>query len=132
MHNNNSIQNVKVLDLVLEKRWWNLIASGYKTEDYRLVNRWTILRLINEGYHPCFDTDDIVTDFVAWFNFTKLDRKLLFRNYDVVCFHLVYPDIKMSFKIDSISVKHGEFCRLIWGADPDKFYFVIKLGERIG
>ena len=131
MHNNNSIQNVKVLDLVLEKRWWNLIASGDKTEEYRLVNRWSILRLINEEYHICFDTDDIVTDFMAWYNFTKLDRNKIFRGYDVVCFHLVYPDIRMSFKIESITVKHGEFCSLIWGADPDKYYFVIKLGERI-
>ena len=131
MHNNNSIQNVKVLDLVLEKRWWNLIASGDKTEEYRLVNRWSILRLINEEYHICFDTDDIVTDFMAWYNFTKLDRNKIFRGYDVVCFHLVYPDISMSFKIEAISVKHGEFCSLIWGADPDKYYFVIKLGERI-
>ena len=131
MHNNNSIQNVKVLDLVLEKRWWNLIASGDKTEEYRLVNRWSILRLINEEYHICFNTDDIVTDFMAWYNFTKLDRNKIFRGYDVVCFHLVYPDIRMSFKIESITVKHGEFCSLIWGADPDKYYFVIKLGERI-
>lgn len=131
MHNNNSIQNVKVLDLVLEKRWWNLIASGDKTEEYRLVNRWSILRLINEEYHICFDTDDIVTDFMAWYNFTKLDRNKIFRGYDVVCFHLVYPDIRMSFKIESITVKHGEFCSLIWGAAPDKYYFVIKLGERI-
>lgn len=131
MHNNNSNQNVKVLDLVLEKRWWNLIASGDKPEEYRLVNRWSILRLINEEYHHCFDTDDIVTDFMAWFNFTKLDRNIIFRGYDIVCFHLVYPDIKMSFKIESISVKHGSFCSLIWGADPDKYYFVIKLGERI-
>ena len=131
MHNNNSIQNVKVLDLVLEKRWWNLIASGDKTEEYRLVNRWSILRLINEEYHICFNTDDIVTDFMAWYNFTKLDRNKIFRGYDVVCFHLVYPEISMSFKIEAISVKHGEFCSLIWGADPDKYYFVIKLGERI-
>lgn len=131
MHNNNSNQNVKVLDLILEKRWWNLIASGDKTEEYRLVNRLSILRLINEVYHPCFDTDDIVTDFMAWYNFTKLDRDIIFRGYDVVCFHLVYPDIRMSFKIESITVKHGEFCSLIWGAVPDKYYFVIKLGERI-
>ena len=131
MHNNNSNQNVKILDLVLEKRWWNLIASGDKTEEYCLVNRWSILRLINEEYHPCFDTDDIVVDFMAWYHFTKLDRNKIFLGYDVVCFHLVYPDIKMSFRIEAITVKHGEFCSLIWGADPDKYYFVIKLGERI-
>ena len=131
MHNINSNQNVKILDLVLEKRWWNLIASGDKTEEYHLVNRWSILRLINEEYHACCDTVDIVTDFMAWYNFTKLDHKKIFRGYDVVCFHLVYPDIRMSFKIESITVKHGEFCSLIWGAAPDKYYFVIKLGERI-
>lgn len=131
MHNNNSIQNVKVLDLVLDKRWWNLVASGDKTEVYRIINRLSILHLINEEYYPCFDTWDIVNDFIFWYNFTKLDSKIIFRNYDVVCFHLVYPDISMSFKIESITVKHGEFCSLIWGADPDKYYFVIKLGERI-
>lgn len=131
MHYNNSNQNFKVLDLVLDELWWNLVASGDKTEYYRLVNRWSILRLINEEYHPCFDTDDIVTDFMAWYNFTKLDCVKIFRGYDVVRFHLGYPDVRMIFKIDSINVKHGEFCNLIWGADPDKYYFEIKLGERI-
>lgn len=132
MHYNNSNQNFKVLDLVLDELWWNLVASGDKTEYYRLVNQWSILRLINEEYHPCFDTDDIVTDFMAWYNFTKIDRNKIFRGYDVVRFHLGYPDVRMMFKIDSINVKHGEFCNLIRGADPDKYYFVIKLGERIG
>lgn len=131
MHYNNSNQKFKVLDLVLDERWWNLVALGDKTEYYRLVNRWSILRLINEEYHPCFDTDDIGTDFMAWYNFTKLDRNKIFRGYDVVCFHLGYPDVRMTFKIESINVKHGEFCSLIWGADPDKYYFEIKLGERI-
>lgn len=131
MHYNNSNQNFKVLDLVLDERWWNLVALGDKTEYYRLVNRWSIMRLINEEYHPCFDTVDVVTDFMAWYNFTKLDRNKIFRGYDVVRFHLGYPDVRMTFKIESINVKHGEFCSLIWGADPDKYYFEIKLGERI-
>lgn len=131
MLNNNSINNDKVLDLVLNKRFWNSVASGDKTEVYRIINPLSILHFINEEYHPCFDTWNIVNDFIFWYNFTKLDRNIIFRGYDVVCFHLLYPEISMSFKIEAISVKHGEFCSLIWGADPDKYYFVIKLGERI-
>lgn len=131
MHNKENNRNDKVLDLVLDERWWNYVKSGDKKEEYRLVTRWSILRFINEDYHCCFNTEDIVTDFMAWYHFTKLDYELIFRHYDVVRFHLGYPIITMSFKIESIRVKSGEFCSLIWGADPDKYYFVIKLGERI-
>lgn len=131
MHNDNYNQETKVLHLVLNEERWDLIKSGYKTEDYRLVNRWSILKFIKKEFHPCFDTEDIDTDFLAWYHFTKLDRKSLFSNYDVVCFHLGYPDIKMSFKIESISLKVGELCSLICGCDTEKYYFVIKLGELI-
>lgn len=131
MHNKINNQNCKVLDLVLKRRWWNLIASGDKSEEYRLVKRYWILRLINKEYHRSFVSDDIVTDFMAWYNFTKLDHNVIFRDYNVVCFRLGYTNIKMSFKIESIKVKHSEFCNTTWGAEPDEFYFVIKLGERI-
>lgn len=131
MHNKEINQNNKVLDLVLDKQWWEYVKSGDKTEDYLLVTPRSILRFIKEEYHPCFNTGDIVSDFMAWYHFTKLGYKLIFRDYDTVCYHLVYPNIKMSFRIESIRVKSGELCSLIWGADPDKYYFVIKLGERI-
>ena len=27
---------------------------------------------------------------------------------------------------------YGEVCRQDWGVEPNKYYFVIKLGERVG
>ena len=37
----------------------------------------------------------------------------------------------MTFKITSMNVMYGEVCRQDWGAEPNKYYFVIKLGERV-
>ena len=54
---------------------------------------------------------------------------IAFRSYENVCFHLGYTNNTMTFKITSMNVMYGEVCRQDWGAEPNKYYFVIKLGE---
>lgn len=60
-------------------------------------------------------------------------RYLKYTDFDTVVFTLGYPrkdDIsrRMEFKVSDISIDCG---KPEWGAEPDKKYFVIKLGERI-
>ncbi|MBR1775213.1 MAG: hypothetical protein IJ759_06765 [Bacteroidales bacterium] len=112
---------MKTLHLVLKKQWFDMIASGEKTEEYREIKPYWQKRICincNELYceRPCLDCyrNDMNT----------------FNHYDTVTFYLGYKKDrpKMTFKIRYISVGYG---KEEWGAEKGKVYFVIKLGERI-
>ena len=123
----------KTLHLVLKRKWWDIIASGEKKEEYREVCHYWARRLLNEQY--CWYTlnTDYPKDFLGWIR-EHLDRRadIQFRPFEKVCFHLGYTNNTMTFKITSMNVMYGDVCRQGWGAEPNKYYFVIKLGERIG
>lgn len=105
---------MKTLHLGLEKQWFEMIASGEKTEIYIETDFYWKKRICincNELYcKQCLDCNR--NDF----NF-----------YDTVTFYFGYEP-KMTFKIRDISVGYG---KEKWGAKKGKVYFVIKLGERI-
>jgi hypothetical protein len=61
-----------ILHLVLKKKWYDMISSGEKKEEYREIKPYWIKRL-------------------------SQDKK-----YDVVCFHLGYTNTTLSFLIESI------------------------------
>lgn len=94
---------MKVLHLTLKKKWFDMIASGEKTEEYREMKAYWYDRLMydtGEGFH------------------------------EVVEFRHGYAKDapRMRFAIDDITETTG---RAEWGAEPGVEYFVIKLGERI-
>ena len=89
-----------------------MIESGEKKEEYRTQSDYWIKKLVDGEYYGS----------------DGLDRYKPFEN---VCFHLGYTNNTMTFKITSMNVMYGEVCRQDWGAEPNKYYFVIKLGERV-
>lgn len=119
------------LHLILKRKWWDMIASGEKKEEYRAVNPYWANRLIDRKYSSYFNKDSFVSVFLAFLSFRMIDSRLAFRNYESVCFHLGYSNKTMSFKIDTILIKRSDKCRQDWGAEPKRYYFVIRLGERI-
>lgn len=110
----------RILHLVLKRKWWDMIASGEKKEEYRDFNEyWTkrILILSEQGkkkshYFEILDEEEIVE----------------YKDFDAICFHKGYTNTTMTFENDGIEINHG---REEWGAEHDKLYFVIKLGKRI-
>ena len=98
---------MRELKLVLKKRWYDMIASGEKKEEYRELKPYWINRLGGYGL-PWEDQD-----------------------YEIVTFYLGYAKDRpsMTFKIEDIVVTNNG--RPEWGAEPDKSYFIIKLGERL-
>lgn len=129
---------MKTLDLVLKRKWFEMIASGEKTEEYREIKPYWIIRLL-------FDSSIYVPDkqykigklranfFASSVNVLKyqLERQdVKFRLFDKVTFHLGYAKDRpsMTFTIKEIVVDEG---KEEWGALPGETYFVIKLGERL-
>lgn len=102
---------MRVLHLTLKKKWFLMIASGEKKEEYREIKNYWMSRLCNlkEEVEHC-----------------GLDYK----RFDIVEFKNGYsknaPIIRLQFIESYVDLGKPE-----WGAEPGKEYFVIKLGEII-
>lgn len=118
---------MKELKLVLKKKWYDMIASGEKTEEYREIKPFWEKRLLDyEGIKANYANIMLKKLLFGYFDACK-DYP---RGYEEVTFYLGYAKDRpsMTFKIESITIGKG---KTEWGAEPGKDYFVIKLGERI-
>ena len=128
----------KTLHLVMKSKRRDMIASGIKKEEYREVTLYWAKRLFDTSLRQYLKRNDIVNwyitdkkylgDLVSWFRLMIKQKDIVFRNFENVCFHLGYTNITMTLKINEIVIDRG---RGYWGAEPNKYYFVIKLGERV-
>lgn len=107
---------MKELKLVLKKKWYDMIASGEKKEEYRDITAYWLTRLSNAS-------EDI-------YSVDNLGREQCNKTYSNVTFYLGYAKERpsMTFKIKEIVLSQG---KPEWGAEPGVVYYVIKLGERI-
>ncbi len=101
------------LHLTLKKKWFDMIASGEKKEEYREIKPYWIKRLCSE-----FGSNHV---------FEHVFRS---KKFDTVTFKNGYakdaPTLVIEWRM--LVVRKG---RPEWGAEPGKKYFVIKLGERL-
>lgn len=121
---------MKILHLTLKKKWFDMIESGEKTEEYREIKPYWIRRLVN----PRMMQDEKIAE-EQWADFLiNLDPRTFqwIRNSfrDVVARN-GYGKLAPQWKRDFEGITIGEG-RPEWGAEPGKKYFVIKLGERLG
>lgn len=117
---------MKILDLVLKGKWYDLIQSGEKREEYREIKPYWIKRLcftrIDNPYIYCVKEKccaecfaDACDDWMAY-------------PFDAVRFHRGYTNTTMLFEIKSMHIGIGN---PDWGAPEDKEVFIIKLGKRL-
>lgn len=110
---------MRILHLTLKKKWFDMITSGEKKEEYRELKAYWAKRLTDgiEQYWTSFISSGVGYH-VKW------------KQFDAVRFQHGYaknaPNI--TFKIDGLTIDKG---RTKWGAEPRKEYFVIKLGDII-
>ena len=125
---------MRVLHLTLKAKFFDMIASGEKLEEYRaLTDYW--------GARLCYriPVPKVGGYFTKWMKLREGDRECLndtsfpnFAEYDVIRFargghfHSSVPQMTVQFKEIKIGTGKPE-----WGAEPGKEYFVIKLGEII-
>lgn len=118
----------KTLHLVLKRRWWDMIASGKKKEEYREVCHYWAVRLLDEKGNWYLKHTTFPVGIGSCLRWLIMQKDISFENFENVCFHLGYTNVTIMFKILSISINVG---KSEWGAENNKEYFVIKLGERI-
>ena len=119
---------MKTLKLVLKKKWFDMIASGEKKEEYREIKPFWEKRLIDyKGLVR--DFKEIAAKRVILGIYTDPCKEYP-RGFEAVTFYLGYAKDRpaMTFEVESIQFGKG---KPEWGAEPGKDYFVIKLGDRI-
>ena len=107
----------RILYLTLKKKWYDMIVSGEKKEEYRSVTDYWMIRLA--GIKGCGTS----------YNFTLLCNKSnKCRDYDFVVFRNGYnANSPMAmFECKGITVGQG---KTKWGA-PDHRVFIISLGKQ--
>jgi hypothetical protein len=106
------MNTMKILKLTLKKKWFDLILSGEKKEEYREKKDYWITRLCD--FDKCLQTNS--------YNH--------FKHFDAVQFTNGYSATSPTFVIEckGIEIAKG---KTHWGAEPHEKYFVIKLGKII-
>lgn len=99
---------MKTLHLILKKKWFDMIKSGEKKEEYRDISKHWTSRLANSNFFPM----------------------IIYKDFDTVTFTNGYAKDAPRFVIKFKGITQ-DFGNLNWGADKNKEYFVIKLGEII-
>lgn len=97
---------MNILHLNLKKKWYEMIESGIKKEEYREIKPYWIKRLCA----------------------SYSESSIEYKEYDSVKFIYGYTKRSMMFNIQEILVDTGN---PEWGAEEGIKYFVIKLKERI-
>ena len=124
-----------VLYLTLKKKWFDMILSGEKTEEYREIKEYWLWRLF---WKDCEveGADEIINDMQNPYHrhnnpFELLETfDLKKKEYDYVHFYNggyvsnKFPNFKIELK--DIYIGRG---KKEWGAEEDKYYFILKLGK---
>ena len=111
------MKKLKILHLPIKKQWFDMIAAGIKTEEYRGFTDFYVSRLVNGK-----------NNYLGLHSLIIYGGKVDWKEYDVVEFRNGYgkdvPMIQMEFK--GVEVRGGN---PEWGAIEGEEYFVIKLGK---
>ena len=105
----------KTLHLVLKRKWWEMIESGEKKEEYRDFTPFYVKRLCD---NPCFNKQGEI-----------IERKIIDKWTLDAC-EKRGIDLKTAWEGGNKAISVGKG-RIEWGAEFGKEYFIIKLGERI-
>ena len=124
------MKTMRVLDLSLKHRWYDMIASGEKTEEYREIKDFYFKRLnfewrlhLEDGcYKGCIDFRHHPEKCAKCGRFSPYP-------YDAVRFHRGQGSpVTMLVECLGITIGKG---KPEWGAPEDKEVFIIKLGKRL-
>ena len=131
--------NKSCLKLNLKKKWFDMIQSGQKKEEYREIKEYWFRRLLNcykydvTSYKISEMVSDMNNPYKHFFDIKSviLFHKLEFKKFDEVLFTNGYHKNARCFscKIKEIKISTG---KTKWGAEEGKFYFTIILNNNKG
>lgn len=109
---------MKVLRLTLKKKWFDMILSGEKKEEYREIKDYWVSRLC-DSFQGSIGGDLQHKHKTIAYRLKQVDFIEFINGYSKNA-----P--KMIVKCEGVEIKKGN---AFWGAEEGKEYFVLKLGE---
>lgn len=106
----------ETLHLPLKAKWYDMIESGVKPEEYRAKKPYWMRRICGETK----DTLDCTCPHCLYWHYCK--------QYKRVCFSYGYTKRRMTWEVESIRIGYGN---PEWGAPEGEEVYIIKLGKRI-
>lgn len=116
----NALHDMLMLELVLKKKWFDLIQSGEKTEEYREINAYWCSRILTSPYHVVYGEHMAAMLPNGYYN----------EKHHQVRFRLGYGKNAPEMKFKILGIKVG-MPRPEWSEPNPRKSFVIELGERI-
>jgi hypothetical protein len=101
---------MKILHLTLKKKWFDMIASGEKKEEYREVKEYWVRRLISNHFQCAYAK--IPTNYAT--------------DYNVVLFRNGHNSNSPTVKVELLGISIGDG-KPEWGGG--KKHFILKLGK---
>lgn len=94
---------MNILHLTLKKKWFDMILSGEKKEEYRDMKPY-------------------------WNSRLRSKKTYLIRQYDLIVFKNGYSKNARVMSVESKGIQMREG-KKEWGAEPGKHYFVLMIGK---
>lgn len=120
--------NMKILDLPLKAKWYEMIESGNKKEEYREIKKYWIGRLAKCGGHNSYEKTGFYCKKAICFSCITRGNGFHPKEYTHVRFRFGYTQRTMLFELESITIGVGN---TNWGAPDNECVFILKLGKCI-
>lgn len=119
---------MSTLHLTIKKKWFDMISSGEKKEEYREIKMFWAARLLH-GFSKrelSLSLNDLKTAYKTTAGETLLDA--VKKDFDTIKFTNGYSKNSPSITLECLGISIN-FGYVNWGAENGKEYFVIKLGK---
>lgn len=120
--------NMKILDLPLKAKWYEMIESGNKKEEYREIKKYWIGRLAKCGGRNSYEKTGFYCKKGICFSCITRGNGFHPKEYTHVRFRFGYTKRTMLFELESITIGVGN---TNWGAPDNECVFILKLGKCI-
>ena len=102
--------DMKTLHLPLKKEWYEMIESGVKTEEYRGITAYWIVRFFidENGKKITMLTANFLASNLEILKWWIESGKLVFKPFDFVKFSYGYTKRTMTFELKDISIGKGK------------------------
>lgn len=108
------------LHLTLKKEWYDMIASGEKKEEYREIKQYWINRLCEKLPISVISGGEIRD------RHSGQNDEL--KKFDIIIFKNGYSKDAPIMVVECVGITIG-LGMMTWGAEQDKKYFIIQLGD---
>lgn len=132
------MEESSVLKLTLSCKWYDMIESGIKKEEYREIKDYWVGRICRKKEkrltkEECSTLCDMIKTNPLGFLSAIIEGNITFHNYRMITFYRGVPYFSdsakhMTWSIESTGVGIGN---IDWGAPKYEHVIKMKLGERI-